>query len=116
MKKKKWKTFRFRVNYKEDATYEQPPTWEELTTIKGILPTDCFCGWDFKTEEITPMWSLDDERIIINYCEIIISREVEETDAEYYERMQYEEQEKKKKLDNEYLTYLKLKAKFEVKK
>lgn len=112
-KLKKWKEFKFRIKYKKEPLYEQPPTWEELINTEGILPTDVFCGWNHGEEEIQPMFSLDDEPIKINYCDLIINRKVEETDEEYLERLKEIEKRKREKEDNEYLEYLRLKAKFE---
>ena len=76
-------------------------TWEELLKIEGPLPTDFIRGisWDEELEE--------------DIAVLVVSRNREETDEEYLERLDSEAEFTKSAQDYEKREYQRLKAKYE---
>ncbi len=90
-----------------------PFTPELLIACKDFQPGDIIR--DLKYADITevPFGSMEDNEVTSYAPIVVVERQMIETDDEFFERMKYEEEVKRRTDERERLEFLRLKAKFE---
>ena len=90
-------------------------TWKEITETKGILLTDKFKKFTWKSVLVDgPGWlDNDKEEVYRERLHVVVYREREENDEEYLKRKKEEQKEIDEREKEERTEYLRLKAKFE---
>lgn len=85
--------------------------WSELTAIQGVLANDVFLGHTWEDREILGWRQSEPKTYRVPY--LVLRREREETDDEFFSRLKEADKITKEKEDRERLEYLRLKAKYE---
>lgn len=105
---------RLRIGNKQE-TFPFDLTWKMLVETEGVLPDDVFNQIVFIDEKESGAfgYKMPDELETFTVPYLIVHRRRLETDDEYFKRMKYEEETRKRIEEKEKLEYLRLKAKFE---
>jgi hypothetical protein len=101
----------------EGASYERTIWWSDLLDMQGIKRTDGIYSFRWEKRQLPSSgfgFPDDDDSPKYVYDLIVtVIRKLEETDAEYYDRMREIAAKEKQDKEQRYLQYLKLKAEFE---
>lgn len=111
MKKMIKETIKIPIPVAMTEEWEVDIKWEELIGTKGILPNDIFLGYTWEYKEVAS-WCSDAKTYRAPY--LVIRRERPETDDEYLLRLKSVERTLIEENEKEYLEYLRLKAKYEL--
>ncbi len=110
MKKVITETIKLPIPVAVTEEWEIDIKWEELIATKDVLPNDVFLGHTWEYKEIAGFGS---EAKTYRVPFLVIKRQREETDDEFFLRLKSADSITKEKEERERLEYLRLKAKYE---
>jgi hypothetical protein len=111
MKKKVNETIKVSIPVALTEEWEVDIKWSELIATQGVLENDVFLGHTWEDKEIMGWCQSEPKTYRVPY--LVLRREREETDDEFFLRLKEADKITKEKEDRERLEYLRLKAKYE---